>query len=121
MGARVAEFLINLQSAAQERGHAIEVNVVEIPARRWMLPTFDDAEAIARQLPRGLSVNNREGPDGRAFMSGTGLETLWSNSGARPPLCMTIGATTGDCSPNPTRDPPLPVVAMQVDARAYCG
>ncbi|MCC5833109.1 MAG: hypothetical protein JJU20_00090 [Opitutales bacterium] len=79
MSERVAGFLINLQTAAQERGRTIEINIVEIPARRWMRPTFLDAKAIARKLPPGLSVNNHEGPEGKAFMNGTGMENLWSN------------------------------------------
>jgi hypothetical protein len=79
MSDRISTFLRTLKASAEENGREIELNLVEIPPRRWMAPTFDEPEAIARKLPRGLAVNSREGPDGRPFISGTGLETLWGN------------------------------------------
>lgn len=69
---RVAGFLVNAQQAAREAGHAIEINLNPIAPRPWMIPTFSPTvlRAIVRQLPRGLAVEGREGPDGRPFAGG---------------------------------------------------
>jgi hypothetical protein len=66
---RVAGFLVNLQEAAKEAGHAIAVNLTPITPRQWMIPSFAPAiqSAIIKALPRGLALQGREGPDGRAF------------------------------------------------------
>lgn len=66
---RVAGFLINVQQAARDAGHEIEINLTPIAARPWMIPTFspDVLENTVRKLPRGLAVEGREGPDGRPF------------------------------------------------------
>jgi hypothetical protein len=73
MDERVAGFLINAQQAAKDAGHAIEINLNPIAPRQWMIPTFSPEvlQDIVRRLPRGLAVQGREGPDGRAFSSGT--------------------------------------------------
>ena len=70
---RVAGFLINAQQAAREAGHTIEINLNPIAPRQWMIPTFspDVLQAIVRELPRGLAVEGREGPDGRRFATGS--------------------------------------------------
>jgi hypothetical protein len=65
---RVSEFMINLQEAGREAGHAIEVNIRQEVPRQWMEPTFANPMAIVRKLPRGLAIDNREGPDGRTFL-----------------------------------------------------
>jgi hypothetical protein len=69
MSDRVAGFLINAQQAAKETGHDIRINLTPIPPRQWMIPTFspDVLREIIRQLPRGLAVEGREGPDGQPF------------------------------------------------------
>jgi hypothetical protein len=69
---RVSGFLINAQKAAADAGHVIEINLNPIAARQWMIPTFSPEvlQAIVRRLPRGLAVQGREGPDGRAFAGG---------------------------------------------------
>ncbi len=72
MEERVASFLLNWQQAARETGHNFEVNINQIPPRQWMVPTFGSPMAIVRLLPRGLAVNNLEGPDGRPFVHRTG-------------------------------------------------
>ena len=66
---RVSGFLINAQQAARDAGHEIEINLNPIAPRQWMIPTFSPEvlRAIVRQLPRGLAVQGREGPDGRPF------------------------------------------------------
>jgi len=61
---RVAGFLGALHDAATGMGRHITVDLVEIAARSWMLPTFESPESIARKLPAGMSVNHLEGPDG---------------------------------------------------------
>jgi hypothetical protein len=69
MADRVSGFLINLQQAARDAGHEIQINLNPIEARQWMAPTFspDVLENTVRKLPRGLAVEGREGPDGRHF------------------------------------------------------
>ncbi len=69
MSDRVAGFMINAQQAAKEAGHDITINLTPIAPRQWMIPTFspDVLREIIRQLPRGLAVEGREGPDGRPF------------------------------------------------------
>ena len=81
MADRVSGFLINAQQAAADAGHQIKINITPIAARQWMLPTFspDVLRDIVRELPRGLAVQGREGPDGRAFQ---GVATVGSGGGA---------------------------------------
>jgi hypothetical protein len=69
MSDRVSGFLINAQQAARDAGHEIQISLNPIAARPWMVPTFseDVLDGIVRKLPRGLAVQGREGPDGRAF------------------------------------------------------
>jgi hypothetical protein len=69
---RVAGFLINAQKAASDAGHKIEINLNPIEPRPWMIPTFSPTvlNAIVRQLPSGLAVEGKEGPDGRPFGNG---------------------------------------------------
>jgi hypothetical protein len=74
---RVAGFLTTLNDAAGQLGRQISVDLVEIAARQWMIPTFDHPELIARKLPAGMAVNHLEGPDGhrvaiRRFGGGAG-------------------------------------------------
>jgi hypothetical protein len=75
MSDRVAGFLSNAQQAARDAGHEIQISLNPIAARPWMVPTFspDVLDSIVRKLPRGLAVEGREGPDGRAF-AGVGTE-----------------------------------------------
>jgi len=61
---RVAGFLTALHDAAAQMGRPITVDLVEIPPRQWMIPTFDRPDLIARKLPAGMAVNHLEGPDG---------------------------------------------------------
>lgn len=70
---RVVGFMTNIQQAASAAGgHPVRININQIEPRRWMLPTFGpDTEAnIVRQLPPGLAVNGKEGPDGKRFETG---------------------------------------------------
>jgi hypothetical protein len=75
MSDRVAGFLRNAQQAARDAGHEIQISLNPIAARPWMAPTFapDVLDSIVRKLPRGLAVEGREGPDGRAY-AGVGSE-----------------------------------------------
>ena len=72
MEERVSGFLINAQKAAKDAGHDIAINLNPIAQRQWMIPTFSPEvlRAIVRLLPRGLAVQGKEGPDGRAFAGG---------------------------------------------------
>ncbi|MGB6429114.1 MAG: hypothetical protein WBF06_00900 [Candidatus Acidiferrales bacterium] len=81
MADRVSGFLINAQQAAKDAGHDIEINLTPIAARQWMIPTFspDVLRDIIRELPRGLAVQGREGPDGRPFQ---GVATIGGGGGA---------------------------------------
>ena len=74
---RVSGFLTTLNDAAGQMSRQISVDLVEIAARQWMIPTFDHPELIARKLPAGMAVNHLEGPDGhrvaiRRFGGGAG-------------------------------------------------
>jgi hypothetical protein len=81
MADRVSGFLTNAQQAAKDAGHDIEINLTPIAARQWMIPTFspDVLRDIIRELPRGLAVQGREGPDGRPFQ---GVATVSAGGGA---------------------------------------
>lgn len=72
MEERVSGFMINVQKAARDAGHVIEININPIAPRQWMIPTFSPEvlRAIVRLLPRGLAVQGLEGPDGRPFAGG---------------------------------------------------
>jgi hypothetical protein len=74
MADRVSEFLITLQQAGADAGHPIEINLRPIAPRQWMERSFADVPAIVRKLPRGLAVDNREGPDLRPFLGADGGE-----------------------------------------------
>ena len=78
---RVVGFMRNVQDAARESGHEVRVSINQIEPRQWMIPTFspDVLENIVRKLPRGLAVNGREGPDGRAFATGR-QRSNWGNA-----------------------------------------
>ena len=69
---RVVRFMTNIQQAAAQSGHRVRIEINQIPPRPWMIATFgpDVLENIQRQLPAGLAVNGREGPDGRPFETG---------------------------------------------------
>jgi len=74
---RVSGFLTALSDAAVQTGRRIDVDLVEIAPREWMIPTFDHPELIARRLPAGMAVNHLEGPDAhrvttRRFGGGAG-------------------------------------------------
>jgi hypothetical protein len=67
MAERISSFLVTLKTAAKQTGHDIEINLNPITPRQWMIPSFspEQLDAIAHLLPRGVSVQGREGPDGR--------------------------------------------------------
>jgi hypothetical protein len=75
---RVAGFLLNMRNAAQQVDKYIEVDIVEVAPRSWMLPTFENPMAIVKRLPEGLAVNHLEGPDGKRFIS-KDREPVWWN------------------------------------------
>jgi hypothetical protein len=77
MGDRVSGFLINAQQAARESGHEIQIDLRPIEPRQWMIPTFspDVLQNIVRELPRGLAVDGKEGPDGRPFAGVAAVRT----------------------------------------------
>jgi hypothetical protein len=72
MAERVSSFLLNLHQAGREAGRNIEVCINEIQPRQWMLKSFESPAAIVKLLPRGLAVDNLEGPDGRMFLGRSG-------------------------------------------------
>ena len=69
MEERVAGFMNNFQTAADEFKIKVSVSINPIEARQWMTQTFSEEviQAIARRLPAGMSVAGREGPDGRPY------------------------------------------------------
>jgi hypothetical protein len=85
---RVSGFLINAQKAAADAGYEIKINLTPIAARQWMIPTFspDVLRDIVRELPRGLAVQGREGPDGRPFQGVTTVSAGGAGGGAFYPV-----------------------------------
>jgi hypothetical protein len=71
MSDRISSFLVPLKDVAKSAGHDVEISLNPIHPRQWMIPSFspEQLDAIARQLPRGIAVQGREGPDGRPFQS----------------------------------------------------
>jgi hypothetical protein len=69
MADRISNFLVALKDAAKQAGHEVEISVNPITPRQWMIPSFspEQLDAIAHKLPRGIAVQGREGPDGRAY------------------------------------------------------
>lgn len=69
MADRISSFLIALKNAAKESGHDVEISLNPITPRQWMIPSFSPEQLgdIVRRLPRGIAVQGREGPDGRAY------------------------------------------------------
>ncbi len=94
MADRVSGFLINAQQAAHDVGHEIEINLTPIAPRQWMIPTFspDVLRDIVRQLPRGLAVQGREGPDGRPF---AGVTTVGSGGAFYPVVGIVVPSMSG--------------------------
>lgn len=68
MEERISSILVALHDATKQAGHSVEISLHSISPRQWMIPSFSPEQhtAIVRRLPRGVSVNGREGPDGRA-------------------------------------------------------
>ena len=93
---RVVRFLVNAQQAAAAAGHPVRIDVNQIAPRPWMIPTFspDVMENIVRQLPPGLAVNGKEGPDGRPFDTGI-------IRGAADPFYPVVGLDVPDFAPVP--------------------
>jgi hypothetical protein len=85
MADRVSGFLINFQQAAKDAGHDIQISLNSIAPRQWMVPAFspDVLQNIVRELPRGIAVQGKEGPDGRPF---AGVVSLGANSRAFYPV-----------------------------------
>ncbi|MEO7597356.1 MAG: hypothetical protein ABIV50_00370 [Opitutus sp.] len=69
MADRISSFLVALKDAAKQSGHDVEISLNPITPRQWMIPSFspEQLDAIVHQLPRGVAVQGREGPDGRAY------------------------------------------------------
>ena len=91
---RVSGFLINVQQAAKDAGHDIQINLTPIAARQWMLPTFspDVLQNIVRKLPRGIAVQGREGPDNRPF---AGVTRSGSAGAFYPVVGIVVPSLTG--------------------------
>ena len=102
MSDRVAGFLIDVQQAARDAGHEIQISLNPIAARPWMAPTFspDVLENIVRKLPRGLAVEGREGPDGRAF---TGVATEGSAGAFYPVVGIVVPSLSSGGAAAPAR------------------
>ncbi len=93
MAERIFSFLVALKDAAKQAGHDVEINLNPIAPRQWMIPSFssETLDAIVHRLPRGIAVQGREGPDGRAF---AGLRA--SDAYARGAFYPVVGLTVPD-------------------------
>ena len=78
MDERVLGFLHALREGAKQGGGDIELHMLPISPREWMIPSLDDSKAIARQLERGMAVDNMEGPDATPFAVGAGVNWEWN-------------------------------------------
>ena len=87
---RVAGFMKNFQTAADEFNIKVSVSIHPIEARQWMTPTFSEEiiQAIVKLLPRDMAVAGREGPDGRPFVGNRGQG---GEDGPRGPFYPVIG------------------------------
>jgi len=65
MDQRILDFFSSLQEAAQLMGGSLQIDIV---STREEFP-----ERIAAQLPGGMAIENREGPDGRPFKCEVGF------------------------------------------------
>jgi hypothetical protein len=93
---RVVGFLVNARQAAAAAGHPVRIDINQIQPRPWMIPTFspDVMENIVRQLPPGLAVNGKQGPDGQPFDTGIARATI-------NPFYPIVGLSVPDFSPEP--------------------
>jgi len=97
MEERVAGFMLNFQTAADEFKIRVSVNINPVGARQWMTPTFSEEviQAIARRLPPGMAVAGREGPDGRPFSGNRGQGGEGGGRGAFYPVIGLPAAPAG--------------------------
>lgn len=109
---RVSGFMKALQGAAKDLGRDIRININQIEPRQWMIPTFgpDVLENTVRKLSPGLAVNGKEGPDGRAFDTGT-----WGRSPARAAFYPVTGIIAPDFNPVKRPEGAHRVVALGED------
>lgn len=78
MTERVKGFITALREGAREGGGEVEIHMLPIEAWEWMIPTFDDAAGMARQLEAGTAIDFCEGPDASRYMAVVNMHWEWN-------------------------------------------
>jgi hypothetical protein len=76
---RVRDFLAAMQDGARDAGGELQIRLHQISPEEWMVPTFADPQSIARQLPKGLAIDNFESPAATPFMASAGGSETFGN------------------------------------------
>ena len=76
---RVRDFLAAMQDGAKDAGGEVQIRVRQISPEEWMVPTFADPQALARQLTKGLAIDNFEAPDATPFIASAGGGEAFGN------------------------------------------
>jgi hypothetical protein len=85
---RVRDFLAALQDGAHDAAAAapndptagqLQIRLRQISPEEWMVPTFADPQALARQLTKGLAIDNFEAPAATPFIASAGGSESFGN------------------------------------------
>jgi hypothetical protein len=76
---RVRDFLAAMQDGARDAGGELQIRIHQISPEEWMVPTFADPQGLARQLPRGLAIDNFESPAATPFSAAAGGSETFGN------------------------------------------
>ena len=120
MSDRITSFLISLKDAAKSAGREIEISLNPIEPRQWMIPSFspEQLDAIWRKLPRGIAVQGREGPDGRAYQS-VGSSSAYARGAFYPVVGLAVPdlrwLRTGQVTPASANPPARRLISLRPD------
>jgi len=79
MADRVRALLAAMQDGARDAGGELQIRLRQISPEEWMIPTFADPQGLARQLPRGVAIDNFEAPAGTPFIASAGGSESFGN------------------------------------------
>ncbi|MEM7683039.1 MAG: hypothetical protein AAF288_13885 [Planctomycetota bacterium] len=75
---RLIGFVHALRDGAKAAGGELDVQIKPIRPQSWMTPSIDFQPELVAKLEKGFAVANREGPDGKPFIVGTGIHWEWN-------------------------------------------
>ena len=78
MADRIIGFMNALCQGAETGGGSLEQLMRPIGVCEWMVPSIDYPEGIVRQLNKGMSIKNMEGPRATDFMVSAGVHWEWN-------------------------------------------